>query len=193
MMTMIHKHRVGEAMRREQWQAAVPAFARRVTTLTLLVTGVTLLLAGCGRIPESVAGTLSAPTVAPTSTARPAAPTSAGGGAGGTGGASGTVPSAPVAFKLAEMPTGNADGGRTIYMTGCANCHGMAGAGGGGNQVALVGNGGLIVAKNLDTASKFATAVTTNAAHGGIKDNDQLIAPQRLTNMYAYLVAQLNG
>ena len=184
----------GEAMRRERWQvtvpASVPAFTRRLVALTLLVTGVTLLLAGCGRIPESVAATLSAPTAAPTSTARPAAPTSATGGAGGAGG---TVAPAPSAFKLAETPTGNPDSGRTIYMTGCANCHGMAGAGGGGNQVALVGNGGLIVTKNLDTASKFAMAVTANAAHGEIKDNDQLVAPQRLTNMYAYLAAQLNG
>ncbi len=187
-------------MRRERWQVTVPAFVpawvRRITALTLLVTGVTLLLAGCGRIPESVAATLSAPTAAPTSTARPAAPTSAGGAAGGAGstsGANGTVAPAPSAFKLAEMPTGNPDSGRTIYMTGCANCHGMVGAGGGGSQVALVGNGGLIVTKNLDTASKFAMAVTTNAAHDGIKDNDQLVAPQRLTNMYAYLVAQLNG
>ena len=172
-------------MRRVRWQTTISARARRTVALTLLAVGVTLSVAACGRIPESVAATLSAPTAAPTRTAAPVAATSA-----SMGGGSGAAPSA---FKLAEMPTGNPDSGQRIFLQGCANCHGMSGTGGGGNQVALVGNGGLIVKNNLDTASKFAAAFTANPAHAGIKDNDQIVNPQRLTNMYAYLVAQLNG
>jgi len=181
-------------MQQASWQAASIVWARHTAALTLLAVGVTLLVAGCGRIPESVAGTLSAPTAAPTRTAPAAAANVGTTGAGGTSVAgAGAGGAAPSMFKLAETPAGNPESGQRIYVQGCANCHGMTGTGGGGNQVALVGNGGLIPMRNIDTASKFATVFTANAAHASVKDNDQIVNPQRLINMYAYLIAQMNG
>lgn len=162
-----------------------PARLRRVVAMGLCGCAALFALAGCGRIPDDVAATLSAPTATPpraTATGRPAAP----------GGSGGMTPAAmTAAFMLAEMPTGNPTSGQTVYMGGCQNCHGTGGLAGGGMQVSLSGREGLIVSKQLDTAAKFATAFTANAAHTGIKDNDQYAAPNRLTNMYAFLVMQL--
>lgn len=170
----------------------VAARVRRTVATGLGAVALTLTLAACGRIPPEVAATLSAPTATPprsTATARPI-PT---GGAAGTAGMAGAAMMPAAAFMLAEMPTGNPGSGQTVYMGGCMNCHGMAGLAGGGMQVALSGPEGLIVSKNLNSATKFSTAFLANAAHVGIKDNDQYAAPNRLNNMYAYLVMQLGG
>lgn len=171
-------------------RSELPARLRRVVAMGLCGVILTLTLAACGRIPTDVAATLSAPTATPPRPTSTPGPMTAGSmGAGMSGG----MAMAAAAFMLAEMPTGNPGSGQTIYMGGCQNCHGTGGIAGGGMQVSLAGRDGLIVARNLNTSMAFAAAFAANAAHGAVKDNDQYAAPNRLNNMYAFLVMQLGG
>lgn len=165
-----------------------PAWVRHAAALVLLTLGLMLVLTACGRIPQSEAERLSG--------SGPTATVSSGGGqaSGGTpaSGGGGGAPSggAPGGFKPAEMPTGSVASGQTVYVSACQNCHGAGGKAGEANQAALVGPKGLIATRNLDTADKFSAAFNANPIHADIKDNTAFVNPQRLINMYAYLVSQ---
>ncbi len=176
----------------ERATIGVPARVRRTVATALCGFALAFALAACGRIPEEVAATLSAPTATPPRPTATARPMGTGGAAGGTT-AGGTAMMPAVAFMLAEMPTGNVGGGQTVYMGGCQNCHGPGGIAGGGMQVSLAGGDGLIVSRNINSSTKFSATFLANAAHATIKDNEQYSAPNRLNNMYAYLVMQLGG
>lgn len=138
-----------------------------------------LVLTACGRIPESEAEKSRIPTETPTSAAR--AQTQAGGGAGG-------------GFKLAETPTGNAASGQNVYLRSCQACHGNDGVTTDASQKSLLGNGGLIPAKTLDTTDKFVKGFMENPAHTGFKDDpNQNLTDARLGNAYAYLISKMTG
>ncbi len=156
---------------------------RRLAALVLFVLGFTLLLSACGRIPESE----SAKSLSPTATPIPAA-----GSAQTTGGTS-AMSGGGSCFKPAEMPAGNPTSGQTVYISGCQNCHGAGGTATDPKQVSLATCKGLLATKSLDTAEKFTAAFNNNAIHADIKDNPSFVTPQRLINMYAYLVGQISG
>ena len=145
-----------------------------VCASALFLLSVSLVLTACGRIPESEAAKSRLPTETPTVVT--AARVSGGG------------------FKLAETPTGNATSGQTIYLRSCQACHGNNGVANDASQQSLVGNDGLIVMKQLDTADKFVNGFTNAPPHAGFKDDaNQNLTPQRLANAYAYLIAQMSG
>jgi mono/diheme cytochrome c family protein len=136
-----------------------------------------LVLTACGRIPESEAAKSRLPTETPTSAARLPATSSSGGG-----------------FKLAETPAGNAQAGQNLYVRSCQACHGANGVSNDPSQKSLIGDGGLILTKNLDTTDKFVQAFLDAAPHAGFKDDpNQNLTPARLGNVYAYLIAQMTG
>ncbi|MGI8854683.1 MAG: c-type cytochrome, partial [Thermomicrobiales bacterium] len=98
------------------------------------------------------------------------------------------------AFKLAETPAGNATTGQNIYVRSCQVCHGTGGVVSDPSQTALIGNDGAIVKKQMDTTDKFVTAFENAAPHASFKDDpNQNLTPQRIGNIYAYLIAQMSG
>jgi mono/diheme cytochrome c family protein len=154
--------------------AGMSARGRFVCASVLCLLSASLFLTACGRIPESEAAKSRLPTETPTPAAR--APVAVGG------------------FKLAETPAGNATTGQNIYLRSCQACHGNNGAANDATQQSLVGTDGLIVKKQLDTTDKFVNAFTSNDKHAGFKDDpNQNLTPQRLGNIYAFLIAQLSG
>lgn len=158
-----------------RWGIPVPA--RYVAASVLWLLALSLVLTACGRIPESEVAKSLLPTETPTAAARVQTQ------AGGTGG-----------FRPAETPPGNATAGQTLYLRSCQACHGNAGVTNDPGQKALLGNGGLIPAKNLDTTEKFVKGFMENAAHAGFKDDpNQNLTDARLGNVYAYLISQLTG
>lgn len=163
----------GERMRSRE---GIPVHARSISASVLGLLALSLILTACGRIPESEAAKSRLPTETPTAAARAQA-----GGAGG-------------GFKVAETPPGNATAGQNLYLRSCQACHGNGGVTNDPAQKSLLGNGGLIPAKNLDTTEKFVNGFMANAAHASFKDDpNQDLTPARLSNVYAYLISQLTG
>ncbi len=154
--------------------AGISARGRIVAMTVLGLLSISLILSACGRIPESEAAKSRLPTDTPTVVA--AAQVTSG------------------SFKLAETPTGNATTGQNIYVRSCQACHGNNGVANDTTQQSLVGNGGLVVKQQLDTTAKFVTAFMNNDKHASFKDDpNQNLTPARLGNIYAFMIAQMNG
>jgi cytochrome c5 len=165
---------------RVRW--SISAATRCICVCVLGLLAVSLTLTACGRIPESEAAKSRIPTDTPTSAARLPATTAAGGSGGGGG------------FQLAETPTGNAQAGQNLYVRSCQACHGPNGVASDSGQQSLVGANGLVVTKNYNTTDKFVQAFMDAAPHGSFKDDpNQNLTPQRLGNVYAFLIAQMTG
>jgi mono/diheme cytochrome c family protein len=161
---------------RVRW--SISAAARCVCVCVLGLLAASLVLTACGRIPESEAAKSRIPTDTPTAAAR--LPTAAAGGGGG--------------FQLAETPTGNAQAGQNLYVRSCQACHGANGVAGDPGQQSLVGANGLVVMRNINTTDKFVQAFMNAAPHASFKDDpNQNLTPQRLGNVYAFLIAQMTG
>jgi mono/diheme cytochrome c family protein len=165
----------------QKWGWSVQA--RYLCACVLGLLAMSFALTACGRIPESEAAKSQLPTDTPIAI-HPQGTTAAGGAAGGGGGG----------FKVAETPPGNAQAGQNLYVRSCQACHGTNGASSDPGQQSLIGDGGLVITKNLDTTDKFVQAFTGAAPHAGFKDDpNQNLTPARLSNVYAFLIAQLNG